>query len=140
MAMITRTVTPDPDRLDAMLDQLPQDQPVVMLNLLRYREQALYDDGHTDGSGRDAYARYGAQVFPLLQRAGAQVIYGARAIAALIAPDDETWDDILLVRYPSVAAFRQMVTSAEYQQVTRHRTAALLDSRLIATVEQHKGL
>ena len=71
--MITRTVTPDADTLFAALERLPQDEPVVMLNLLQFREQALYADGGGQGSGRDAYRRYGERVFPMLEKIGASV-------------------------------------------------------------------
>ena len=40
---------------------------------------------------------------------------------------------MLLVRYPSIGAFLEMVTDADYLVCARHRTAALADSRLIAT-------
>ena len=51
----------------------------------------------------------------------------------LIGPTDEARDEIVLVRYPDTAAFVGMVSSAEYQAITGHRTAALADSRLVRT-------
>jgi uncharacterized protein (DUF1330 family) len=39
----------------------------------------------------------------------------------------------VLVEYPSVDAFRTMVADPAYAAVSIHRTAALDDSRLIAT-------
>ena len=62
------------------------------------------------------------------------VISGASA-GSLIAPPDESWDQIVLVRYPSIDAFMAMIESTEYKGVVRHRTAALKDSRLVASVE-----
>lgn len=133
--MITRTVTPDADTLFAALERLPQDEPVVMLNLLQFREQVLYADGGGQGSGRDAYRRYGELVFPMLEKMGASVVFAARAKGMLIAPEEEHWDDVLLVRYPSVATFKQMIFDPVYLEASQHRTAALLDSRLIAMVQ-----
>ena len=43
--------------LDALKEH-PDEGPVTMVNLVKFREQSL--DG--DGSGRDAYRRYGAAV------------------------------------------------------------------------------
>jgi uncharacterized protein (DUF1330 family) len=51
----------------------------------------------------------------------------------LIAPPDESWDEVLIVKYPDVKTFVTMVESQEYKKVVKHRTAALEDSRLIAT-------
>jgi len=39
----------------------------------------------------------------------------------------------VLMEYPSREAFIEMTSSAEYQAISHHRTAALADSRLIAT-------
>ena len=55
----------------------------------------------------------------------------AAAQVALIAPEGEQWDELLLVRYPSKAAFLGMLADPEYRAATVHRTAALADSRLI---------
>ncbi len=40
-----------------------------------------------------------------------------------------------IVRYPSKAAFLEMVMNPDYQAITHHRTAALSDSRLVPMVE-----
>ena len=49
----------------------------------------------------------------------------------LIGPATESWDQALLVEYPSPAAFLKMVSDPAYLAITVHRTAALSDSRLI---------
>jgi len=51
----------------------------------------------------------------------------------VIGPSEESWDEAILVEYPSRSAFVSMVTNEAYQQISEHRTAALADSRLIAT-------
>ena len=53
--------------------------------------------------------------------------------ASVIAPDTEEWDETVLVQYPSREAFLGMIESEAYLAISPHRTAALLDSRLIAT-------
>ncbi|MDX1598408.1 MAG: DUF1330 domain-containing protein, partial [Marinobacter sp.] len=65
----------------------------------------------------------------------AEVIWSGRGVGALIAPPDESWDQVLLVRYPSIDAFLAMIESPEYKGVVKHRTAALKDSRLVANLE-----
>jgi len=40
---------------------------------------------------------------------------------------------VLLVEYPSREAFASMIQSSAYAAIVHHRTAALRDSRLIAT-------
>lgn len=105
------------------------DQPVVMLNLLRFKEQA---DGIDEGiSGREAYARYGEAAAPHLAAAGGRVLSAVEASEVVIGPEDE-WDVALLVEYPSRSNFLKMATDPEYLKAHEHRAAALADSRLIA--------
>ena len=55
-------IDPSPANFQAFKD-LPRDEPIHMLNLLRYREQAEYPEGHEHAgkgwSGRRAYEEYG---------------------------------------------------------------------------------
>lgn len=97
--------------------------PVVMLNLLKM----------TDG-GRPSYEQYAERIRPFLDELGAEIVYVGDCSTALVAPDSHDWDAVLLVRYPSRAAFSQMVADPEYQKITGLRTAALDNAVLQATV------
>jgi len=121
-----------------MFKVIPADTPIVMLNLLRFRKRAVYGRNAKEPprSGIEAYTEYSRLVWPLLRAVGGKVIWRGKAHHALIAPADESWDEVLLVEYPSVGAFGEMVTSEEYQRIVFHRTAALLDSRLIANTAE----
>ena len=116
----------------------PPDTPIAMLNLLRFRSVAQYPSGsgHAPCLGVEAYARYIAHAAPAASAVGGELLYRASAVACPVAPPDERWDEVLLARYPSVAAFFSMVMAPDYQAHSIHRTAALLDARLICTVEQ----
>ncbi|MCW8126177.1 DUF1330 domain-containing protein [Microbulbifer halophilus] len=130
-----KTIDPNPDRFAELQEELPQGQPVVMLNLLRFREQADYKNGEPACSGREAYRRYGEKAVAHLQGVGAKLVWHGNAKASVIAPPDEQWDEILLVRYPSVEKFVEMVTDPDYRELAKHRTAALEDARLVASLE-----
>jgi uncharacterized protein (DUF1330 family) len=132
------TVEPSPGRLQAVLEAGEDDAPIVMINLLRYRAQAAYPDGFDAEpcSGREAYQRYGTVAAGRVASVGGRLLWMGRVRASVIAPDDETWDDAILVEYPSRRAFLEMVSQPEYLAAAVHRTAALADSRLIATVTQ----
>ncbi|MBU1167942.1 MAG: DUF1330 domain-containing protein [Proteobacteria bacterium] len=134
-----KTINPDPAALPGILAKLPVDVPIVMVNLLRFRDRAIYPDGKSDCTGREAYKRYSMVALKKLKEIGAQAIFMAGVKGSLIAPPDEVWDEVLLVRYPSIQAFSNMLAMKDYRDVTVHRSAALEDSRLIATVEHVAG-
>jgi len=131
------TVTPTRESLNRLRETFPRDTPLVMVNLLRFRDRALYPKNSTFGecSGRQAYKRYMETAMEKLSEIGARPIWMSKAFVGVIAPVDEQWDQIFLVRYPSLEAFMNMLKMPEYLAATVHREAALRDSRLIATVE-----
>lgn len=128
------SLNPSADQLKRFAEQMPAGAPILMLNLLRFNQQAAYpaDSEHAPCSGKEAYARYSRTALLKVREAGGDVQVAASAQVALIAPEQEDWDEMLLVRYPSPEAFLAMLADGEYRAATLHRTAALTDSRLIA--------
>ncbi|MEM6326080.1 MAG: DUF1330 domain-containing protein [Bacteroidota bacterium] len=118
--------------------------PVVMLNLLRFRETADYSEAphlapDAPLSGREAYERYIAHTLPFLETAGSEVLFNGEADAFLIGPQDERWDRALLVRHRSVPEFLAFAQNEDYLHIAGHRTAALEDSRLLPLIENRFG-
>jgi len=128
-------VDPDQGAFSKALKALPKDKPVVMLNLLAFRDQAVYEDESEPCTGREAYARYSREAIKHVAGCGGEVVFMGAAQAPLVAPADEQWDEVLLVRYPSIEAFVGMVMNPEYQAFAKHRTAALSDARLIPMLQ-----
>lgn len=118
--------------------------PVEMLNLLRFRETADYAASPELAptqpiSGKQAYDRYSEHTMPRLAEVGAEVTNLGFGGGALIGPDDEHWDLVLTVRYPSVDAFLTMTSDPAYVATMGHRTAALEDSRLVPMQPVDRG-
>ncbi len=108
----------------------PSDQPVVMLNLLRFKDRA---DGIDEGvSGLEAYQRYAEAVAPFLQSVAGRVLLSVQAHETVIGPDAREWDMVLMVEYPSRRKFLEMSMDPEYLKIHEHRAAGLADSRLVA--------
>jgi len=104
-------------------------KPVGVLNLLRFKERAKYEDGSEPGiSGAAAYVLYGKGVRPILKKIGASVVFNAPK--ALIRPAGE-WDKVFVMRYPTRQIFLDMVASEEYRRHAHHRTAAVADARAV---------
>lgn len=122
---------------------LPRDAPVEMLNLLRFREVAAYPAGHARAgaglTGAEAYRLYGAESGPVFRRVGGTILWSGRPELTLIGPADERWDAAFVARYPTAAAFLEMVTDPDYRQAVVHRQAAVLTSRLIRHAPRPAG-
>ncbi len=128
-------VNPTPEQLQTFLAGAADQTPIVMINLLRFHDRAAYEPGAGAAacSGREAYARYAAVAVPKIHEVGGRILWQGRVECALIAVAGEQWDDAVLVEYPSRQAFLAMVSQPDYEAAAVHRTAALADSRLIAT-------
>ncbi len=132
------------ETLAALAEKLLTDGPIFMVNLLRYRERAEYDEPSAlpACSGREAYfTRYVPafqQVAATERVEGVKPFWVGGVLAGVVAPPGEAWDDVAVVEYPDFAAFRRIVGSSVYAaQAAPHRRAALADWRLLATARMH---
>lgn len=113
--------------------------PVSMLNLLRFRTIADYTDfpklapSHAI-SGSAAFQRYIEHTMPLLLASGGSLSFLGAGGQWLIGPE-ERWDLAMLVRQSSVSSFIAFASDAAYLSGIGHRTAAVLDSRLLPLEE-----
>ena len=109
---------PTPEQAQAFA-QLP-DQPVVMVNLLKFADEASYD-------------QYSADVVATLAQVGAEIIFSGECQMTLIG--NAEWDRIAMVRYPNSRALLQMAQSPEYQAISGNRTNGLVGQMNIAVFE-----
>ncbi|HKU05472.1 MAG TPA: DUF1330 domain-containing protein [Bradyrhizobium sp.] len=109
--------------------------PIVMVNLMRFRERSL--DG--DGSGWDAYLRYSALTVPMIKARGGTLLWTGDAKAVALGEEaGNQWDYLALVYYPTVAAFIDMMTSADYEtRCDPHRRNGCEDHVIICTKEAY---
>jgi uncharacterized protein (DUF1330 family) len=117
------------------LEALDQQRPIVMVNLMRFHERSL--DG--DGSGWDAYLRYSAITVPMIKARGGTLLWTGDAKAVALGPQQgNQWDYLALVYYPSLAAFIDMMTSADYEKVSDpHRRNGCAEHVIICTSEAY---
>jgi uncharacterized protein (DUF1330 family) len=99
--------------------------PFHMLNLIKFKDLVT----ETGLTGNEQYEKYMAAATPFLKTSGAKLTFIGSTKHCLIGPRIKEWDKVLLVEYPSKAAFVDMVTDPDYPADLR--TMALEDSRLI---------
>ena len=101
--------------------------------LFRPRFEALADSG----SGRSLLwlLRNGRKFAELNPRFGGEPVFMGRVGAGVIVDEHESWDLMILVRYPTRRQFVEMLADPGYQAIAPIRAAALADSRLIETTD-----
>ena len=120
---MAKQVIPSADPRE-LLAGLPADEPVVMINLLQFKQP----------DGVEHYKLYARGVVVHLEGVGGRVLYSGGARAFVIGDGERPWwDAILVVEYPTPAAFLKMVADPDYLEVHKHREAALDRAELIAT-------
>ena len=125
---------PTPDQTKAALER-DDGQPIYMLNLLKFRDKAVYADGRTTSlTGREAYAVYGRAMSKLVAGSGGELVFSARVRGLLIGEIEGNWDAVGVMKYPSFKAMAAITSSPEYAAIHVHRDAGLEGQVLIETV------
>ena len=122
------------ERINEMLEPGP-DGPICMVNLLKFKEHAEYEDGRdTDLTGRQAYELYGRGVAALLPDYGGKIVFAGDVTFLMLGQVEELWDEIAIAQYPNRGALVEMSSSEEWRALAVHRTAGLAGQLNIETV------
>jgi uncharacterized protein (DUF1330 family) len=132
---VENAVSPTGDQLKSLLT-MGGDKPIVMVNLLKFRDRAQYDEpGEPEMTGREAYDRYGRVMAPLVLAKGGKLRFSSKVDALVIGEVGELWDAVAIMEYPSRAAFLEIIGLPEVQEIGRHRKAGLAGQLLIQCSE-----
>jgi len=127
-------INSDPKAYAAM-QKLPTDEPLHMLNMIRFKDKADYKEGSEFAAkgwtGAQAYAEYNRRSSPIANRTGGKPLYFGMPQLTLIGAEHEKWDVIFIISYPNLASFLALVSDPEYKKHAFHRSAAVADSRLV---------
>ncbi len=102
------------------------DRPIYMVNLLKFKEKAEYEDGReTDLSGHDAYAISGREVVAHLAKVGGKPVIAGQVTGLRLGEVEELWDSVAIAMYPNRKAMLEMMTDPAYLKSAVHRAAGL---------------
>ena len=120
---------PTAEQIQALMSG-PADQPVVMVNLLRFKASA---DAPDEGvSGEEAYRRYADQMRTFVESKGGRFLWVGRVQTQVIGTGGDGFQLIGLVEYPSRQVFLEIATDAHVQAIGIQRAAGLEGQWLIA--------
>ena len=132
---VKNMVTPNQTQMNEFLEG-DIDSPISMVNLLKFKEKAEYEDGRdTELSGEEAYAIYAMEVQEHLKKVGGELIFGGQVNRLMLGEVEDLWDTVAIARYPSRKAMLEMMLSTDYQESEKHRSAGLLGQLNIETKE-----
>ena len=128
-------IYPNPDQFNALLKSGIQG-PVCLLNLLKFKERAEYEDGReTNLTGQEAYRLYGEKMIPFVESQGGRLRHTSAAQFLMIGDGELEWDSVAIVEYPSKEEFVKIVTDPRVADFAVHRTAGLEFQLLVACTE-----
>jgi uncharacterized protein (DUF1330 family) len=110
------SIEPTAEQLRRLVDS-NEKGPFVLAQLLKF----------ADG-GRDTYIAYSREAQPILRGLGAQIVYAGECIEPLAASPEQTWDAIVLIRYPSRAAYVEMLQDDAFVRAAELRRKSLRDA------------
>ncbi len=119
---------------------LGDDDPILMVNLLKFKDKAEYEDGRaTNLTGREANEIYVTETREHLANVGAELILGGEVNGLLLGDVEELWDAFGVARYPSRKAMIAMARNPAYIESEKHRAAGLAGQLNIEVSEQGFG-
>lgn len=112
------------------------DGPILMVNLMKYRERAAYSDG-TDGgaTGKEADDRYAPT--DVLAAIGAQVMLFADVETQLLGAEPR-WDRVGCVLYPTRRSFIEMQSRRDFQERHVHKEAGMESTIVMGCVPMER--
>ena len=128
---VENQVQPGPENVKAFL--AGKDEPVVMVNLLKFKAKASYADGReTDLTGQQAYQLYASEMRKLVEGAGGRFLFGGVVESLLLGEVEDLWDMVGLVEYPTPKSLIQIASSPDFAKIETHREAGLAGQLNIA--------
>jgi len=130
---MTNTIAlyPTPEQMQTLLSG-PDDGPVVMVNLLRFKPFA--DPPNANLPGEEAYRRYAQAMIAFVESKGGRVIWSGRVVSQVIGEGADVFQMVGLVEYPSRKAFVEIATDPYVQEIGVHRASGLEGQWLLAAI------
>ena len=112
---VENKVLPNEDQINGFLKN-PEIGPISMVNLLKYKKTARYEDGRdTNLTGEEAYQLYAAEVVSFVKKYGGE--YLARGGEYTVVEGEDNYPRIILIKFPSYEKALEWYHSEDYKPI-----------------------
>ena len=126
--IVLNSLRPTAEQMTMFLE-FPDDKPIKMVNLLKFKSKAEYEDQRkTDLTGEEAYAIYSNEVINHLAKVGGKIIFSGKVKGLLLGEVEDLWDLVAIAQYPNKTAMIAMFTNEDYLVSEKHRSCLLYTS------------
>jgi len=134
--IVLNSLRPTTEQMTMFLE-FPDDKPIKMVNLLKFKSKAEYEDQRkTDLTGEEAYAIYSNEVINHLAKVGGKIIFSGKVKGLLLGEVKDLWDLVAIAQYPNKTAMIAMFTNEDYLVSEKHRSAGLEGQLNIITQDE----
>ena len=96
---VKNAVLPNENQIKEFNEQI-EDKPIYMINLLKFREKAIYPDKReTNLTGEEAYAIYTKGGEESLLNVGGKRVFGGTIGRLVLGEVEDFWDKIYIAMY-----------------------------------------
>ena len=93
---VENAVIPTREQIEELRED-GHDRPIYMVNLLKFKEKAEYEDGReTELTGQEAYGIYGAEVIGHLAKVGGKAVIGGQVTGLRLGVVVELWASVAI--------------------------------------------
>ena len=122
---VENAVIPTAEQIDELREDGPGG-PIYMVNLLKFKPKAEYEDGReTQLSGQEAYGIYATEVAAHLAKVGGKPVLGGQVTGLTLGVVEDLWDMVGIATYPNRKAMLTMIMDPAYRKSAEHRAAGL---------------
>ena len=131
---VTNKILPNEEQINGFINE-SEVGPISMVNLLRYKDKALYQDGRdTNLTGEEAYGLYAKEVINFVEKYGGEFIFAGKVNRLMLGEVEDLWDAVAIAKYPNRKAMLEMTMDPDYQKIHVHRDAGLEGQLNIETI------
>ena len=137
---VENAVNPTPEQIMELTED-GHDSPIYMVNLLKFKNKAEYEDGReTQLTGQEAYSIYLDEVAAHLEKVGGRPGIAGEVTGLRLGTVEDLWDMVAIAIYPNRKAMFAMVMDPDYRKSAEHRSAGLAGQLNIEMVLPESGI